>query len=70
MLETRALFIGLTKALGRWHLCGIHIGSTRETHGLKDKVMQNSKLAFMIKRLKVCSHMSEQPWGKEWGKMV
>ena len=32
MLETRALFIGLREALGRWHLCGIHIGATRETH--------------------------------------
>ena len=31
MLETRALFIGLREALGRWHLCGIHIGATRET---------------------------------------
>ena len=31
MIETRALFIGLREALLRWHLCGIHIGATRET---------------------------------------
>ena len=70
MLETRALFIGLREALGRWHLYGIQIGATRKTHGLKDKVMQKSKLAFMIERLKVFSHMCEQPWGKEWGTKV
>ena len=31
MLETRALFISLTEDLERWHLCGIHIGATRDT---------------------------------------
>jgi len=42
MLETRALFIGLTKALGRWHLCGIDIGSIRETHKLRGQAMKRS----------------------------
>ena len=28
MLETRALFIGLREALGKWHLCDIYIGAT------------------------------------------
>ena len=37
MLERRALFIGFREALGRWHLCGIHIGATRETNGLKEE---------------------------------
>ena len=70
MPETRALFIGLRYVLGRWHLCGIHIGATMETYGLKGKAMQKSKLAFMIERFKVCSHMCEKPWGKEWGTKV
>ena len=70
MLETRALFIGLIEALGRWHLCGIHIGATRETHGLEGKVIQKSKIAFIVERLKVCSRMCEKPWGKEWGTKV
>ena len=70
MLETRALFIGLREALGRWHICGIHIGATRETNGLKDKPCKSKKEPLMFERLKVCSHMCEQPWGKEWGTNV
>ena len=61
MLETRVLVIGLREALGRWHICGIHIGATRETHGLEGKAMQKSKILFMVERLKVYSHMCEQP---------
>lgn len=43
MLEIVALFIGLMGALRRWHLCGIHIGATRERHGLKDKRCKSQK---------------------------
>ena len=70
MLETSPLFIGLREGLVRWHSCGIHIGVTRETHGLEDKPCKSQKESLMIERLKVCSHMCEKLWGEKWGTNV
>ena len=46
-----------------WHPHRCHKGDT----WAKGQALKNSKRAFMVERLKVCSHMCEQPWGKEWG---
>ena len=48
MLETRALFIGLREALGRWHLCGIHIGATWE---ICRQVMQMVNIQSCVSKL-------------------
>ena len=74
MFETRALFIGLREALGRWHLCGIHIGATRETwrqvmqrstfkvnlkEGVGDKGVRSVEGVRCVRSLKGSSHMCE-----------
>ena len=46
-----------------WHPHRCHKGNMWD----KVQVMQKSKRTFMVERIKVCSHMCEQPWGKEWG---